>query len=170
MKTLRHTVIDGAEGTLRQFFLQPPKNGGRTLKVSQVSKIFVTHMHRKSVTKYTPSNLSNHATYCDLQRTTSWVSPPFYAASWDFLILKISRRAVLRYVYLTYWMPVLAPTKLRSHNVAEGQSIRPRRSSLLRPHYALPDTYTNCRPLCGSRASHPNRPTHALRQRGSTWS
>jgi ribonuclease Z len=38
-------MIDGAEGTLRQFFLQTPKNGGKTLKVSQVSKIFVTHMH-----------------------------------------------------------------------------------------------------------------------------
>lgn len=167
MKISRHTVIDGAEGTLRQFFMQPPKNGSRSLKVSQVSKIFVTHMHRKSSIRR--PTFSNHDTYCDLQRTTSWVSPPFYAASWDFLILKISRHVVLLYVYLTYWTQVLALTKLCSHNVAEGQSIRTRRSSLLRPHHALPDTHTNCRPLCGSRASHPNRPTHALRQRSSTW-
>jgi ribonuclease Z len=53
----RHAVIDGAEGTLRQFFLQTPKNGGKTLKVSQVSKIFVTHMHREFVTKCAPSDL-----------------------------------------------------------------------------------------------------------------
>ena len=50
-------MIDGAEGTLRQFFLQPPKNSGKTLKVSQVSKIFVTHMHREFVTSFPDSNL-----------------------------------------------------------------------------------------------------------------
>ena len=45
----RNTVIDGAEGTLRQFSLQSSKNAGeKTVKVSQVSKIFVTHMHRES--------------------------------------------------------------------------------------------------------------------------
>ncbi|KAN0107445.1 Beta-lactamase-like protein [Russula decolorans] len=38
-------MIDGAEGTLRQFSLQSPKNAGKTLKVSQVSKIFITHLH-----------------------------------------------------------------------------------------------------------------------------
>jgi len=38
-------MIDGAEGTLRQFSFQPQKDNGRTLKVSQVNKIFVTHMH-----------------------------------------------------------------------------------------------------------------------------
>ncbi len=54
-KISRHTVIDGAEGTLRQFSLQPSKNAGRTLKVSQVRKIFITHMHRESLPKFTPS-------------------------------------------------------------------------------------------------------------------
>ncbi|KAI0247747.1 beta-lactamase-like protein [Lactifluus subvellereus] len=38
-------MIDGAEGTLRQFSLQPPKDAGKILKVDSVSKIFVTHMH-----------------------------------------------------------------------------------------------------------------------------
>ncbi|KAH9971277.1 beta-lactamase-like protein [Russula compacta] len=37
-------MIDVAEGTLRQFALQPP-NASKTLKASHVNKIFVTHMH-----------------------------------------------------------------------------------------------------------------------------
>ncbi|KAI9454463.1 beta-lactamase-like protein [Lactarius psammicola] len=36
-------MIDGAEGTLRQFSLQP--QGGRSVQVAKVNKIFVTHMH-----------------------------------------------------------------------------------------------------------------------------
>jgi ribonuclease Z len=43
-----YTVIDCAEGTLRQFSLQPPKDVG--IKASRVNKIFVTHMHRESTT------------------------------------------------------------------------------------------------------------------------
>lgn len=42
-----YTVVDCAEGTLRQFSLQPPKDGRKTPKVSHVNKIFVTHMHRE---------------------------------------------------------------------------------------------------------------------------
>ncbi|KAH9954537.1 beta-lactamase-like protein [Russula dissimulans] len=38
-------MIDSAEGTLRQFSLQPQKDTERTLKVSRVNKIFLTHMH-----------------------------------------------------------------------------------------------------------------------------
>jgi ribonuclease Z len=53
------SVIDGAEGTLRQFSLQSPKNAGKTLKVSQVSKIFITHLHRESVLKCMSSVSSN---------------------------------------------------------------------------------------------------------------
>lgn|SRR6266702_344232 len=53
---LRFTVIDGAEGTLRQFSLQP--QGGRSIQVAKVNKIFITHMHRKSF-YYVPS-LSPH--------------------------------------------------------------------------------------------------------------
>ena len=45
------SVIDGAEGTLRQFSLQSSNNAEKNLKVSQVNKIFVTHMHRESVFK-----------------------------------------------------------------------------------------------------------------------
>lgn len=36
-------MIDGAEGTLRQFSLQP--QGGRSVQVTKVNKIFITHMH-----------------------------------------------------------------------------------------------------------------------------
>ena len=57
MKTSRNTVIDGAEGTLRQFSLQTVKNAGKTLKVSKVTKIFVTHMHRESVLNVPRSSL-----------------------------------------------------------------------------------------------------------------
>jgi hypothetical protein len=46
---LHCTVIDCAEGTLRQFSLQPRRITGKTLKVGSVNKIFVTHMHRESV-------------------------------------------------------------------------------------------------------------------------
>ena len=56
------------------------------------------------------------------------------------------------------------PTKLQSHNVAEGQPIRARRPSFLHPNHAFPDTHKNCRPLRGSRAPHPNRPTYALQR------
>jgi len=42
-----YTVVDCAEGTLRQFSLQPPKDGRKTPKVFHVNKIFVTHMHRE---------------------------------------------------------------------------------------------------------------------------
>ncbi|KAI9508988.1 beta-lactamase-like protein [Russula earlei] len=38
-------MIDCAEGTLRQFSLQPQKDTARSLKPSRVNKIFVTHMH-----------------------------------------------------------------------------------------------------------------------------
>ena len=41
-------MVDCAEGTLRQFALQPPKDIGKVLKASQINKIFVTHMHRES--------------------------------------------------------------------------------------------------------------------------
>ncbi|KAH9058070.1 beta-lactamase-like protein [Lactarius vividus] len=40
----RFTVIDGAEGTLRQFSLQP-EGGGKFIQVAKVNKIFITHMH-----------------------------------------------------------------------------------------------------------------------------
>src|SRR6267154_1983516 len=70
-ETLRNTVIDGAEGTLRQFSLQPPKNVGKTLKASQVSKIFVTHMHRESVLECTPSVSSNLIPYACLRHSGS---------------------------------------------------------------------------------------------------
>jgi ribonuclease Z len=43
---LQSTVVDGAEGTLRQFSLQP--EGSRIFQVAKVNKIFVTHMHRES--------------------------------------------------------------------------------------------------------------------------
>jgi ribonuclease Z len=43
---LQFIVVDGAEGTLRQFSLQP--EGGRPFQVSKVNKIFITHMHRES--------------------------------------------------------------------------------------------------------------------------
>jgi len=40
---LTHLVIDCAEGTTRQFELQPP--GGHRIKRGKVTTIFVTHMH-----------------------------------------------------------------------------------------------------------------------------
>ena len=49
---LHLTVVDGAEGTLRQFSLQP--QGGRSFQVAKVNKIFITHMHRESFC-YEPS-------------------------------------------------------------------------------------------------------------------
>ncbi|KAI0295601.1 beta-lactamase-like protein [Multifurca ochricompacta] len=42
-------MIDGAEGTLRQFSLQPSRDGGKSIRVSRVNKIFVTHMHADHV-------------------------------------------------------------------------------------------------------------------------
>jgi hypothetical protein len=42
---LQFIVVDGAEGTLRQFSLQP--EGGKPFQVAKVNKIFITHMHRE---------------------------------------------------------------------------------------------------------------------------
>lgn len=156
-------MIDGAEGTLRQFSLQSPKNAGKTLKVSQVNKIFVTHMHRESVLKCM-SSVSDTLLVTASQRTTSWVFPPCYATSWAFLIPKLSRRAVLLWVYFSMYLTSRQP---QSHNVAEGQPIRARRPSFLCPYHAFPYTHTNGRPLRGSRAPYPNRSTYALRRRSS---
>ena len=39
------TVVDCAEGTVRQFEKQPSRPGQQRLRVGQVSKIFITHMH-----------------------------------------------------------------------------------------------------------------------------
>lgn len=38
-------VVDCAEGTTRQFVLQPHRPGVLRARINQVSKIFVTHMH-----------------------------------------------------------------------------------------------------------------------------
>lgn len=41
--SLAHSVVDCAEGTSRQFELQPP--GGYRAKRGKVTTIFITHMH-----------------------------------------------------------------------------------------------------------------------------
>ena len=56
---LRFIVVDGAEGTLRQFSLQP--EGSRVFQVAKVNKIFVTHMHRESFC-YVPATKSPRST------------------------------------------------------------------------------------------------------------
>ncbi|OCB89529.1 hypothetical protein A7U60_g3324 [Sanghuangporus baumii] len=38
-------VVDCAEGTTRQFMLQPERYGPRRLKSSRITKIFITHLH-----------------------------------------------------------------------------------------------------------------------------
>ncbi|KAH8111177.1 beta-lactamase-like protein [Phellopilus nigrolimitatus] len=38
-------LVDCAEGTTRQFALQPERNGQKRLKTSKVTKIFITHLH-----------------------------------------------------------------------------------------------------------------------------
>src|SRR6266404_121737 len=86
---LQFIVIDGAEGTLRQFALQP--EGGRVLQVSRVNKIFVTHMHGKSF-YLVPRSLPHPIT---LQRTMSWASPHFCATSSASLTQTRSLRAAL---------------------------------------------------------------------------
>jgi ribonuclease Z len=45
LKATQHSVVDCAEGTLRQFALQPSHTSYPPLKVSRVTKIFITHMH-----------------------------------------------------------------------------------------------------------------------------
>jgi hypothetical protein len=154
-------VIDGAEGTVRQFSLQSSKNAGKTLKVSQVSKIFVTHMHRESVLKCMPSVSSNPIRSADhvmglptlLRNILGFPHPEI-----------ISPRGTL--VGVLFHVSD-EPTNPQSHNVAKGQPIRARRPSFLRPDHPFPDTHTNGRPLRGSRAPHPNRSTYALRRRSS---
>ena len=41
-------MVDCAEGTVRQFEKQPYRPGQQRLRIGQVSKIFITHMHGKS--------------------------------------------------------------------------------------------------------------------------
>ena len=82
----RPIVVDGAEGTLRQFALQP--EGGRVFQVAKVNKIFVTHMHCESFS-YVPLL---HSPTIKTQRTTSWVSRTSCATSSASPIQKRSLR------------------------------------------------------------------------------
>lgn len=74
------TVVDCAEGTLRQFAFQPqpPKDVGKVLKASHIDKIFVTHMHRESAPQVYSTTV--HLEVAS-QRIMSWAFPPFYAPS-----------------------------------------------------------------------------------------
>lgn len=45
---ITYSVVDCAEGTLRQFQMQPRGHGEPILKASNVTKLFVTHMHGSS--------------------------------------------------------------------------------------------------------------------------
>jgi hypothetical protein len=84
-------VVDGAEGTVRQFSLQP--EGGRSFHVAKVNKIFITHMHGESFNHVAMPRPHNQS-----QRTTSWASPLFYATSLASLIQKRSLRVAHPYV------------------------------------------------------------------------
>jgi hypothetical protein len=165
MKTSRYTVIDGAEGTSRQFSLQPPKNAAKALKVSQVSKIFVTHMHCESVFKCSAVHLLQPDTRDCIIADHVMGLPTLLRNILGFPHPEdISPRGTP--VGILFYVPV-EPTKPQSYNVAEGQPIWARRPSFLHPRHALSDTHTNGRPLRCSRAPHSNRSTHALRRRSS---
>lgn len=53
-----HSVVDCAEGTLRQFASQPRQ--GQFLKVNDVSKIFITHLHGKCLAALSLFQLTFH--------------------------------------------------------------------------------------------------------------
>lgn len=56
--SVSHTVVDCAEGTVRQF-AQQPYHDHRRLRMGKITKVFVTHMHGKPTSTFasgTPSS------------------------------------------------------------------------------------------------------------------
>ena len=146
---LQFTVVDGAEGTLRQFSLQP--EGSRVFQVAKVNKIFVTHMHRE-FSCYVPATKSPRS-------TTSRCSGPYHGhphSSAQHPWLSSSRSAHFAWHSSKCLLRVsdrLAALTSPRHT-AKGQSVRPSGPSHLPPRDPLADAHQNCRALRGPRAPH----------------